>query len=86
MFQLPKGVRLNLQDLGWDAFFAEAFEPYEKDNLIPARVSARHHGPCELLTERGRLGGIPSGKLEDAELPAVGDWVAVRRSTARRRP
>ena len=69
---------MKLEDLGWDAFFADAFEPYELDNLIPARVSARHHGPCELLSERGRLGGIPSGNLSDEELPAVGDWVAVR--------
>ena len=69
---------MKLQDLGWDAFFADAFEPYEQDNLIPARVSARHHGPCELLSECGRLGGIPSGRLSDEELPAVGDWVAVR--------
>jgi ribosome biogenesis GTPase / thiamine phosphate phosphatase len=69
---------LNLEDLGWDAFFADAFEPYAADNLIPARVSARHHGPCELFTERGRMGGLPAGKLSDDELPAVGDWVAVR--------
>ena len=69
---------MNLEELGWDAFFADAFKPYEKDNLIPARVSARHHGPCELFTELGPMGGIPSGKLSDEELPAVGDWVAVR--------
>jgi len=69
---------LQLEDLGWDAFFADAFEPYAADNLIPARVSARHHGPCELLTELGRMGGLPAGKLTDEELPAVGDWVAVR--------
>jgi ribosome biogenesis GTPase / thiamine phosphate phosphatase len=69
---------LKLEDLGWDAFFAEAFEPYAADNLIPARVSARHHGPCELFTERGPMGGLPAGKLSDDELPAVGDWVAVR--------
>ena len=69
---------MNLQDLGWDAFFQEAFQPYENDNLIPARVAARHHGPCELLTELGRLGGIPAGRLSDDELPAVGDWVAAR--------
>jgi ribosome biogenesis GTPase len=69
---------LNLEDIGWDAFFADAFEQYAADNLIPARVSARHHGPCELMTERGRMGGIPAGKLSDDELPAVGDWVAVR--------
>jgi ribosome biogenesis GTPase len=69
---------LNLQGLGWDDFFAEAFRPYENDNLIPARVAARHHGPCELLTELGRLGGVPAGRLGDDELPAVGDWVAAR--------
>ena len=69
---------MNLEEIGWDAFFADAFEPYGKDNLIPARVSARHHGPCELFTELGPMGGIPSGKLADEELPAVGDWVAVR--------
>jgi ribosome biogenesis GTPase / thiamine phosphate phosphatase len=73
-----KETALNLQDLGWDAFFADAFRPYEDDNLIPARVAARHHGPCELLTEVGRLGGVPAGKLGDDELPAVGDWVAAR--------
>ena len=69
---------MNLHDLGWDASFAEAFEPYRRDNLIPARVVARHHGPCELLTELGRLGGVPAGRLGDDELPAVGDWVAAR--------
>ena len=69
---------MNLSDLGWDAFFADAFEPYARDNLIPARVAARHHGPCELLTELGRLGGLPAGRLSDDELPAVGDWVAAR--------
>ena len=69
---------MQLEDLGWDAFFADAFEPYAADNLIPARVSARHHGPCELLTELGRMGGLPAGRLSDEELPAVGDWVAAR--------
>ena len=69
---------MDLQDLGWDAFFADAFAPHEANELIPARVAARHHGPCELLTARGRLGGVPAGKLTDDELPAVGDWVAAR--------
>ena len=69
---------MNLHDLGWDASFAEAFEPYRRDNLIPARVAARHHGPCELLSELGRLGGVPAGRLAHDDLPAVGDWVAAR--------
>jgi len=69
---------LQLEDLGWDAFFADAFQPYEQQGLIPARVAARHHGPCELLTEHGRIGGFPAGKLEGLDLPVAGDWVAVR--------
>ena len=69
---------MQLEDLGWDAFFADAFEPYEAQGLTPARVAARHHGPCELLTEHGRIGGLPAGKLEGLDLPVAGDWVAVR--------
>ena len=69
---------MNLQELGWDALFEDAFRPYENDKLIPARVAARHHGPCELLTELGRLGGVPAGRLEDDGLPVVGDWVVAR--------
>jgi ribosome biogenesis GTPase len=69
---------LNLQDLGWDAHFADAFQPYAEQDLIPARVVARHHGPCELLTERGPLGGITAGRVAEDALPVVGDWVVVR--------
>ncbi|HET7045742.1 MAG TPA: ribosome small subunit-dependent GTPase A [Gaiellaceae bacterium] len=76
---------MNLYELGWDASFAEAFAPYERDGLIPARVAARHHGPCELLTGRGRLGGMPAGRLSRSGLPAVGDWVAARPLAGERR-
>ena len=69
---------MTLAELGWSAFFAGAFEPYNTDGRIPARVAVRHHGPCELLSEQGPLGGIPSGRLEATELPAVGDWVVAR--------
>jgi ribosome biogenesis GTPase len=69
---------LQLADLGFDAWFAEAFEPYNRDGVVPARVAARHHGPCELLTVRGRMGGLPEGKLTEDELPVAGDWVVAR--------
>jgi ribosome biogenesis GTPase len=69
---------LTLEELGWSAFFADAFEPYNREGTIPARVAVRHHGPCELLTERGPLGGVVSGRLDESELPAVGDWVVSR--------
>jgi ribosome biogenesis GTPase / thiamine phosphate phosphatase len=69
---------LTLAELGWDAFFEDAFQPHNQEGLVPARVTARHHGPCELLTEEGPLGGLPAGRLGDDSLPAVGDWVAAR--------
>jgi ribosome biogenesis GTPase len=69
---------LTLEELGWSAFFADAFEPYKREDRVPARVVARHHGPCQLLTEQGPFGGVTSGRLDEAELPAVGDWVVAR--------
>jgi ribosome biogenesis GTPase len=76
---------VDLHDHGWDASFADVFAPYEREGLIPARVVARHHGPCELECGLGRLGGMPSGRLSRDGLPAVGDWVAARALAGERR-
>jgi ribosome biogenesis GTPase len=75
---------LNLQDLGWDDGFAASLEPF--DNCIPARVSAQHRGEYDVLTERGELRVRVTGRLRHeaasaADLPAVGDWVALREET-----
>jgi ribosome biogenesis GTPase len=72
---------LNLYDLGWDDGFTAALEPY--DNCIPARVSAQHRGEYDVLMERGELRVRVTGRLRHqagsaADLPAVGDWVALR--------
>jgi len=75
---------LNLQDLGWDDGFAAALQPHE--NCIPARVSAQHRGEYDVLAERGELRAHVAGRLRHeaasgSELPAVGDWVALRDET-----
>jgi ribosome biogenesis GTPase / thiamine phosphate phosphatase len=75
---LTASTGFDLHDLGWDASWADAFAPYAREDLIPARVAVRHHGPCELVAEPGPLGGLIAGTLARAELPAVGDWVAAR--------
>jgi len=72
---------LNLQDLGWDDGFAASLEPH--DNCIAARVSAQHRGEYDVLTEAGELRAHVAGRLRHdafsgADLPAVGDWVALR--------
>ena len=75
---------MNLQDLGWDDGFAAALQPH--DNCIPARVAAQHRGEYDVLTERGEQRAHVAGRLRHdassgAELPAVGDWVALRDET-----
>ena len=72
---------MNLQDLGWDDRFAAALQPH--DNCIAGRVSAQHRGEYEVLTEAGELRAHVAGRLlhdasSGADLPAVGDWVALR--------
>lgn len=72
---------MNLNDLGWDDAFAASLEPY--DNCIPGRVSAQHRGEYDVLTEAGEQRARVAGRLRHdassgADLPAVGDWVALR--------
>jgi len=75
---------LNLHDLGWDDGFAAALQPH--DNCIPGRVSAQHRGEYSVLTELGELRARVAGRLRHeassgADLPAVGDWVALEEQT-----
>ncbi|MBA3331525.1 MAG: ribosome small subunit-dependent GTPase A [Actinobacteria bacterium] len=68
--------------MGWSPFFEDAFEPYAAAGLIPARITAQHRGAAVLVTADGELRADVAGRLsheaESGEMPAVGDWVAVR--------
>jgi ribosome biogenesis GTPase len=68
--------------LGWTPALDAAFAALGRPELIPARVAAAHRGRLDLATAEGALAGAPSGRLRHAavtaaDLPAVGDWVAV---------
>jgi ribosome biogenesis GTPase len=72
----------DLTTLGWDESLAEQFESFAADGLIPGRVAVQHRGAYDVLTELGELRCDVAGRLYDesgspADLPAVGDWVAV---------
>jgi ribosome biogenesis GTPase len=72
----------DLTALGWDDTFAEHFEPHAAAGLVAGRVAVQHRGAYDVLTEPGELRCDVAGRLWDestspAELPAVGDWVAV---------
>lgn len=77
---------ITLADLGWNKRFAAEFKPYAKLGWKPARLLRDNKiSYGALLVDKDdfdELDVILSGKVyhdaqTDAELPAVGDWVAV---------
>jgi len=74
---------VNQDSLGWNEELAAAFAPYAKRGLIPARLIRETKINFSALTHEGdELDAIVAGKLwheaeSDADLPAVGDWVAI---------
>lgn len=72
-----------LRDLGWNKKHEKAFAPYKKEGWIPARLIRDNKISYGALTgDFDEYEVIMSGKVyhdaqSDAELPAVGDWVAL---------
>jgi ribosome biogenesis GTPase len=74
---------MTLEDLGWNAEFEREFAPYHVEGWKPARLIRDNkitYGA--LLADGEELEVTMSGKIyhdaaTDAELPAVGDWVAL---------
>ena len=85
----PEGEHvLDLRELGWDDGFAEQFAPYAAQGFVPGRVSIQHRGAYDVFTEHGEIRCDVRGRLFDeaespADLPAVGDWVALSHSSRR---
>lgn len=68
--------------LGWDDQLREEFEPHRAAGLVPGRVAVQHRGAWDVIAAEGELRTDVAGRLrheaaENAELPVVGDWVAV---------
>jgi len=74
---------MTLQDLGWNAAFQKDFDSLSLKNCVPARLIRDNKITYGALTGDGdELEVVMSGKVyhaaaTDAELPAVGDWVAL---------
>jgi ribosome biogenesis GTPase / thiamine phosphate phosphatase len=71
-----------LEALGWTDQLTTDFEPHLAAGLVPGRVAVQHRGAYEVLGEAGELRADVAGRLlheaaSDAELPVVGDWVAI---------
>jgi ribosome biogenesis GTPase / thiamine phosphate phosphatase len=76
---------MGLAELGWNDAVAKAFEPFEATpHVEPARVTIEFNHIYRVWTQDGELDATASGRLKHhaasrSELPAVGDWVVVRR-------
>jgi ribosome biogenesis GTPase len=74
---------MDLNKLGWNDFFNQHFEKYKKDGLIPARVARHHKNRYAVFGEAGEIPAEVTGKMlyaaqSESELPAIGDWVALK--------
>jgi ribosome biogenesis GTPase len=77
-----------LENIGYGQALAEqldlARETHHNPDLKPARVVVEHRGVYQILSQEGIAWAEPTGRLrhqahDRLDLPAVGDWVAVRR-------
>ncbi len=71
--------------LGWDAERQEEFHDHEASGLVPYRVSVQHRGAYDVVGDDGeRRCEVPQRLVREApspaDLPAVGDWVAVEQT------
>jgi len=74
---------MTLSSLGWDDRFARSFPPFAAAGLVPARVALEHKHAYVLLSPAGEFTASCTGRLlhaslQRADLPAVGDWIAMR--------
>jgi ribosome biogenesis GTPase len=72
-----------LEDVGWDEGWRGAWEARADEGTVAARVLAVHRGGFVVCLAQGDREAEMSGRFRhrakgDADLPAVGDWVAVR--------
>jgi ribosome biogenesis GTPase len=78
-------VAVDLAELGWDAQWADEFRQHEANGLVPARIAIEFNHIYRAATAGGDVQVQLAGRLKHAatgrhELPAVGDWTAVRLS------
>lgn len=74
---------MELIQLGWNAVMQEKFAEFEDQGFIIGRVATEHSQIYRVYTEQRELLAELSGKMrfnasERADLPAVGDWVAIK--------
>jgi len=73
---------MKLELAGWDQSWAQAFENHQDQGLQPGRVFTHNRHVYSVYTESGEITAEISGSLlyrvDEPELPVVGDWIAFR--------
>lgn len=74
---------MSFEFLGWSSQLETAFHDYALQGLVPARIALQHRQAYEVLSPEGSFFAECTGRLlhfasSTADLPAVGDWVALR--------
>jgi ribosome biogenesis GTPase len=72
-----------LERYGWNDFFAANFSEFAGQGYVAGRVALEYNQFCRVYTAQGEMLAEIAGKLKHeaesrADLPAVGDWVALR--------
>lgn len=73
---------MNLDNLGWNSFFAQNFNKYLSQGYTVGRVVQQQKNTYILYSELGEISAEISGKMRyraslRADFPAVGDWVVI---------
>lgn len=70
----------DLYELGWSPHFERHMTPHRASGLAPGRVAVHHRGGYVVYAEPGEVDARLPGRMrnEATDLPAVGDWVALR--------
>ncbi len=75
-----------LTTLGWTPALEAAFAPHAAEGLVPARVAVAYGATYRVVTGDGEYLADATGRMRHEaqgrrDLPAVGDWVAVKPTT-----
>ena len=76
---------MRLVELGWDGTRAGEFAPYaQKADVQPGRVAIEFNHNYRVYVDDDEIEAVAAGRLKHhagsrSDLPAVGDWVAVRK-------
>lgn len=75
---------MRLPELGWDETMAAHYAPHDRAGVQPGRVAIEFNHNYRVYVDGGEIDAVAAGRLKHhaasrADLPAVGDWVAVKK-------